>query len=130
MAQDCPGWWVLACNLAHLAYDAGQEDTALARLKDYLSWHVVQGRNWCTGCEQKRGEDAPMLTCSGCRVARFCSVDHQKMASARVASGGSLWTGRHKKICGLLGRWRGVEKDGLSTDSLRADLLAFLQQAQ
>ena len=71
-----------------------------------------------------------MLTCSGCRVARFCSADHQKMASKSVASGGSLLTGRHKDICGLLRKWRGVEKDGVSPDSLRADLLAFLRQRQ
>ena len=36
--------------------------------------------------------------------------------------------GRHKDICGLLGKWRGVEKDGVLPDSLRTDLLAFLQQ--
>jgi len=45
---------------------------------------------------QTRGEDTPMLTCSGYRVARFCSADHQKMASKKAALGGSLWTGRHK----------------------------------
>jgi len=67
-----------------------------------------------------------MLTCSGCRVARFCSADHQKMASKSTVR--VLWTGRHKDICGLLGKWRGVEKDGVSPDALRADLLAFLQQ--
>jgi hypothetical protein len=44
-----------------------------------------------------------MLTCSGCRVARFCRADHQRMASKSVASGGNLLTGRHKDICGLLG---------------------------
>ena len=38
--------------------------------------------------------------------------------------------GRHKDICGLLGKWRRVDKDGVSPDSLRADLLAFLRQAQ
>ncbi len=52
------------------------------------------------------------------------------MASKSVASGGDLWTGRHKDICGLLGKWRGVEEDGVSPDSLRADLLAFLRQMQ
>ena len=55
-----------------------------------------------------------MLKCGGCRVARFYSTDHQKMASKSVASGGHLWTGRHKDICGLLGKWSGVEKDGVS----------------
>ena len=71
-----------------------------------------------------------MLKCRGCRVARFCSADHQKMASKSVAAGGSLLTERHKDICGLLGKWRGVEKDGVSPDSLRADLLEFLRQMQ
>ena len=72
-----------------------------------------------------------MLTCSGCRVARFCSADHQKMASKSVSSGGrALLSGRHKDICGLLGKWRGVEKDDVSRDSLREDLLAFLRQRQ
>ena len=69
-----------------------------------------------------------MLTCSGCRVARFCSADHQKMASKSLASGGNFIFGRHKDICGLLGKWRGVGKDGVSADSLRGDLLAFLRQ--
>ena len=124
------GSGVASLHLAHLAFDAGEEDRALDYLKDYLPWAVARGRAWCNGCDQRRGEDAPMLTCSGCRVARFCSTDHQKMASKSVASGGSLWTVRHKDICGLLGRWRGVEKKGVSPDSLRADLLAFLSQRQ
>ena len=87
------------------------------------------GRNFCDGCYQTRGEDAQMLTCGGCRVARFCSADHQKMASKSVASGGSLLQGRHKDVCGVLGKWRQqVVKDGMSPDVLRADLLAFLGQ--
>ena len=116
-------------HLAHLAFDTGPEDTALAHLQDYLSWCVERGRNWCAGCYQTRGEDAQMLTCGGCRVARFCSADHQKMASKSVASGGSLLFGRHKDMCGVLGKWRQqVVKDGMSPDVLRADLLAFLRQ--
>ena len=115
-------------HLAHLFFDAGQEDRALGHLKNYLSWLVARGRTWCDLCHQTRGEDAPMLTCSGCRVARFCSAKHQKLASKSVACGGNLWAGRHKDICGLLGKWRRVEKDGVSPDTLRADLLAFLRQ--
>jgi hypothetical protein len=69
-----------------------------------------------------------MLTCSGCRVARFCSADHQKMASKKVASGGSLTKGRHKDICGVLSKWREVVKDDVSQDSCTADLVAFLQR--
>jgi hypothetical protein len=68
-----------------------------------------------------------MLTCSGCRVARFCSADH-KMASKNATWGGNPLTGRHKDICGVLGKWREVVKDGVSPDSCTADLLAFLQR--
>ena len=113
-------------HLARLAYDWGREQSALDHLQNFLSWCVARGRNWCDGCQQRRVEDAPMLTCSGCRVARFCSAEHQKMASKSVASGGNFIAGRHKDICGLLGKWRGVEKDGVSPDSLRGDMLAFL----
>jgi hypothetical protein len=46
--------------------------------KEHLSWRVQRGPDLCLGCGQTRGEDMPMLTCSGCRVARFCSADHQR----------------------------------------------------
>jgi hypothetical protein len=69
-----------------------------------------------------------MLNCSGCRVARFCSADHQKIASKKDALGWSLWTGRHKDICGVLSKWREVVKDGMAPDSCTVDLVAFLQQ--
>jgi tetratricopeptide (TPR) repeat protein len=115
-------------HLAHLTFEAGQEDVALAHLKWHLSWRVLRGRDTCAGCEQTRGEDTPMLTCSGCRVARFCSTDHQKMASKKAALGGSLTTGRHKDICGVLSKWREVIKDGVAPDSCTTDLVAFLQR--
>jgi len=78
--------------------------------KEHLSWRVQRGRDLCLGCGQTQGEDTPMLTCSGCCVARFCSADHQKMASKKAASGGSLTMGRHKDICGVLSKWREVVK--------------------
>ena len=115
-------------HLAQLTFfDAGQEDAALAHLKEHLSWRVQRGRHICAGCGQTRGEDTPMLTCSGCRVARFCSADHQKMASKK-ATLMSLWTGRHKDICGVLSKWREVVKDGVAPESCTADLVAFLQR--
>ena len=115
-------------HLAHLTFYAGQEDAALAHLKEHLSWRVQRERDTCAGCGQTRGEDTPMLTCSGCSVARFCSADHQKMASKKAALGGSLTMGRHKDICGVLRKWREVVKDGVSSDLCTADLVAFLQR--
>jgi tetratricopeptide (TPR) repeat protein len=116
-------------HLARLALDAGLEDTALVHLHAYLSWCVELGRKQCAGCDQIRDENTQMLTCGGCRVARFCSPEHQKMASKRVAAGGSLVEGRHRDICGVLGNWRvQVVKRGMSPDVLRADLLSFLRK--
>ena len=69
-----------------------------------------------------------MLTCNGCRVARFCCADHQRMASKKPALGGSLTTGRHKDICGVLSKWRAVVKDGVAPYSCTAELVAFLQR--
>jgi len=123
------GYATASMHLARLAFDVCSEDTALGHLHTYLSWCVERGRNQCAGCDQIRDEDTQMLTCGGCRVARFCNVDHQKMASKRVASGGSLLGGRHRDVCGVLGKWRQqVVKDGMPPDVLRADLLAFLRQ--
>jgi hypothetical protein len=69
-----------------------------------------------------------MLTCSGCRVARFYSADHQKMASKKAALGGNLRTGRHKNICGVLSKWREVVKAGVAPHSYTTDLVAFFQR--
>jgi hypothetical protein len=115
-------------HLSHLSFYAGQEDAALAHLKEHLSWRVQRGRNTCAGCGQSRGEDTLMLTCSGCRVAKFCGAEHQKMASKKAALGGSLTTGRHKDICGVLRKWRDVVKDGVAPDSCPVELVAFLQR--
>jgi len=123
------GYKIALLHLARLAFDTGDEDKALAHLQDYCSWCVESGRSWCNGCGQKRGTDAPMLTCAGCRVARFCNAEHQRMAWRYVCSGGNLLYGRHKDVCALLGAWRQrVLKDGNSPNILRAELLAFLRQ--
>lgn len=115
-------------HLARLALDVGAEDSALQYLHKYLACCVEQGRNHCEGCCQTRGDDAQMLTCGGCRVARFCSTEHQKMASKRIAEGGSLLQGRHRDVCSLLCKWRQeVVKGGKSPAVLRTDLLAFLR---
>jgi hypothetical protein len=115
-------------HLAQLTFDSGEEDTALAYLKEHLSRLVQRGRDTCAGCGQLRCEGTPMLTCSGCRVARFCSADHQKMVSKKFSMGGNLITGRHKDICGVLDKWRKVVKDGAAPDSCTADLVAFLRR--
>lgn len=136
--QEAESWLQTVLNMGHkiallhlacLAFDTGDEHKALEHLQDYCSWCAESGRNWCNGCGQKRGSDAQMLTCGGCRVARFCNAEHQRMASRHVCRGGNLLYGRHKDVCGLLGAWRQrVLKEGDSPDVLRAKLLAFLRR--
>jgi len=82
--------WSSICKTAPGAprFDAGKGDAALAHLKEHLSWRVRRGCDTCAGCGQTRGEDTPMLTCSGCRVARFAVQITQKdgFAKSRIDS--------------------------------------------
>jgi tetratricopeptide (TPR) repeat protein len=57
-------------NLSCLAFFTSQEADALKHLHAHLDLCVKDARDSCAGCWQCRGEDAPMLTCSGCKVAR------------------------------------------------------------
>jgi hypothetical protein len=64
-----------------------QENAALTQ---HISKNTSQGV--CNGDVtlapgQTRGEDTPMLKCSGCRVAKFCSADHQKTARKKATFG-------------------------------------------
>jgi tetratricopeptide (TPR) repeat protein len=73
-AQEAGKWLQIALDagreqahlqLAHLAFDTGQEEAALSHLRRYLTWCVKNGRDTCRGCGQVRGGDAKMLMCSG-----------------------------------------------------------------
>jgi len=111
-------------HLAFLAFDTGEEEEALVLLKKYLQAQVDSAHSYCRGCCQQRGDDAPMLTCGGCSVARFCNEDHQRMASKK----GGRKPVRHKDVCSLLRKWRQVVKGKATAESCSPDLLAFLRQ--
>ncbi len=114
--------------MARLALQDGREDEALEFMHTYLAALVEHAQQHCTGCCQRRGMDVQMLTCAGCRVAKFCSKDHQKMASKRVSEGGSALEGRHRDVCALLCKWRlHVLKRQQPPSVLRAELVAFLR---
>ena len=93
------------CSRHTLPLMRAKEDEALAHLREHLTWRVERGRHTCTGGGQTRGEVTPMLSC---RVARFCSADHQKMSLKKALPGDQRESdhrvaGRHKNICGV---WR------------------------
>jgi tetratricopeptide (TPR) repeat protein len=66
-------------HLSCVAFFTSQEAEALKHLHAHLDLCVKHARDSCAGCWQRRGEDAPMLTCSGCKVAR--SVLHLGISS-------------------------------------------------
>lgn len=116
-------------HLAYLHFEAAEEDLACQELGKYLSVLVKQARTHCAGCDQTRGEDVNLLVCSGCRVARFCNRQHQRMASCDTPRSRSMVFGKHSRVCALLGKWRqSVVKHGHAPECMREDLVAFLHQ--
>ena len=57
-------------HLSYVAFFKGQEAEALKYLHAHLDTCVQNAKHWCAGCGQTRGEDAPMLKCGECKVAR------------------------------------------------------------
>ena len=79
VASDCRHCWLASARLHRrpLCLMRALKTCALDHLKVHLSWRVARGRVMCAGCQQKRGEPGiapPMLTCSGCRVAKSSSA--------------------------------------------------------
>jgi len=58
-------------HLSYVAFYTGLEDEAIEFFKEVLESWVQLGRVFCEGCLQVKSEEAPMLTCSGCSVARY-----------------------------------------------------------
>ena len=49
---------------------SSSKSEALKYLDAHLDRFVEKAKHGCAACHQVRGEDAPMLICGGCRVAR------------------------------------------------------------
>ena len=124
----------VALDLARQGYLLGDENAAISMLQLYLKLCVSRGRHAnkhlhvCDFCSQSRGEDAPMETCGGCRVARYCSREHQKLAHNNSSKNLRWDTFPHKILCPLWKRWKNVEEGNESADDCRQDLLKFLDK--
>ena len=129
--QDAETWLQTALDLAvqngwfnfrmdaqmHLAYVAilkGDENEAVELLSLHLQgWMDDVGPRRCAGCGQVRGEDAPMLRCDGCRMARcvfaatplLCGRDWH--ACREVADRGALMDDAGTAMRSTSG-WRGL----------------------
>ena len=73
-------------HLACLLMFKGDEDEAIELLSQHLQgWVDDFGPHRCAGCFQVRGEDAPMLSCDGCRVVR-CAVSYTHLTLPTIYS--------------------------------------------
>ena len=112
-----PGWFTFRMDAhMHLAYVAmmkGDEDEAVELLGQHLQmWLDYFGRHRCAGCLQVRGEDAPMLSCDGCRVARcvyaatpvLCGRDWH---ACRGVADRQAWMGDAGTAMRITSGWRG-----------------------
>jgi len=70
-----------ACkSLAHFKASIDLEDEAIELLKKAFDLNLKLADKECAMCHQQRNnEDAPMLTCSECKVACYCSIDHVRL---------------------------------------------------
>ena len=83
-------------HLAYVAMLKGDEDEAVELLSQHLQgWVDDVGRHRCAGCWQVRGQDAPMLRCDGCHVARCVNAATPVLHGAETAMLAVRWlTGR------------------------------------
>jgi hypothetical protein len=94
------GWFDLRMgvqmDLAYVAMLKGDEDEAVGLLSQHLQGCMDDiGRHRCAGCMQVRGEDAPMLRCKGCHVARCENTATPVLCGAETAMLAVRWlTGR------------------------------------
>jgi len=63
------------------------------------------------------GANQVMLTCSGCKVARYCNQEHQRQSWMHEG---------HRILCPLLCRWKAITKGDESEDDLHEKMLAAL----
>ena len=113
----------LVSSLKYFA--GGEEEKALNILHLSLDQHVLAMPRTCAGCREVRAEETPMVTCSACRVARYCSKEHQKLDFRQGKEVRSFVD--HKTLCPLLKDWRLVIKGKQTTAACQPAQLAFLR---
>lgn len=92
---------------AFTRFDAGDDDDgAIETLEALLDMICDSARAQCLFCAQIRRDEGvagvELLTCTGCRTARFCSVACQRLASEHASVASGRFVVRHKDLCPLL----------------------------
>ena len=100
-------------HLAYVAMMKGDEDEAVELLSQHLQmWVDDVGPHRCAGCFQVRGEDAPMLSCDGCRVVRCVYAATPVLCGSEWHACGGVadreaWMGDAGTAMRITSEWRG-----------------------
>ena len=103
-------------HLAYVVMMKGNEDEAVERLSQHLQgWVDDVGSHRCAGCGQVRGEDAPMLSCKECRVARCVYAATPVLCgrhwhACRDVADREAWMGDAGTVTRITSGWRGGER--------------------
>ena len=85
-----------------------EKDTAIFLVEEYIESNceaeAMQICEHCLGCMQKSSTSNPLLVCSGCRVACYCNLDHQRSSWKKELHWG-VGIG-HKILCPLYKAYR------------------------
>ena len=103
-------------RLAFANADAENETEALEYLHKMLELCLHDAATQCLQCMQAHYKDDTMLTCGGCRIARFCNEDCQRHASSKDGSRNGNHIVRHKELCPLLREWHKMQINRMTVD--------------
>jgi tetratricopeptide (TPR) repeat protein len=89
--------------VAFFLFEHTCENDCLMYLRLYLDQCIESSKCGCVTCGRSHDEIQKKCICAGCRVSRFCNVEHQMAASRKNSN---IYKVRHRKICKLLSVWR------------------------
>ena len=113
-------------TLAYMLHHVGRAQEAMGHLHGCLDVLVAEAVFACAFCSQKRDHDDTMLSCSVCRVSRFCNVECQTQAYKKSMMACSTMVVPHSKLCPLLRAWKQVQRRRQTAHSCASMFAAFL----
>ncbi|GFH48439.1 predicted protein [Chaetoceros tenuissimus] len=85
---------------------------AIGFIEEYLDL-ILRAETHCSTCKQTGTESEVQFVCSGCRVACYCSIDHQRMTWKKDAETGMRFG--HEVLCPVMKayrKWRHANDNG------------------
>jgi len=118
-----------------LHFHENEVQDALHFLKTYLQITLDNADKHCQFCPQKNGNNDVenehvqhrMLVCGNCRVVRFCSRKHQKMASKQLHVDVGKYYFKHNSVCFLLKTFKQMSQGDANAKELVHAQLKFLE---